>query len=173
MLEPQEREAIEKGFLPVLIIWGAMLASLLIYVLICHLAGEQIRKVPGPEFPIALIRNILTGLAGATLLLAYYMRRVMLRVRPGGSVPDPPVHTGQPTALAKYTMAVIISLALCESIGVYGIVLFFLGADFQILYIFIGASAAAMYFFRPKKGELVEMAMAMHGGELQPPHMLH
>ena len=173
MLEPQEREAIEKGFLPVLIIWGAMLASLLIYVLICHLADEQIHKVPRPEFPIALIRNILMGVGGAALVLAYYMRRLMLRVRPEGSVPDSPLHTGQPKALAKYTVAVIISLALCESIGIYGVVLFFLGADFQILYIFIGASAIAMYFFRPKKEELVEMAMAMHGGEIQPPHMLH
>ena len=173
MLEPQEREVIEKGFLPILIIWGAMLASLLIYVLICHLAGDQIRQAPRPEFPIALIRNILMGIATATLFLTHYMRRVMLRVRPEGPAVDLPLHTGQPRALAKYTTAVIVSLALCESMGIYGLVLFLLGDDFQTLYIFIGVAAIAMYFFRPIKEELVELTLAMHGGEMQPPHTLH
>ena len=79
----------------------------------------------------------------------------------------------QPRALARYTTAVIISLALSECIGIYGLVLFLLGDEYQTLYIFIGAAAAAMFYFRPKREELVDLSMAMHGGEMQPPHMLH
>ena len=171
MLGPEEKEAIEKGFLLNLIIWGAMLASLFVYVLICHVAGDQIQQTHDPEFPIALIRNILMGIAAATLFLTYYMRRVMLRVRSNG--PDSLLKFDHPTALSRYTSTVIISLALCESIGLYGLVLFLLGDDFQTLYIFIGVAAIAMYFFRPIKEELVELTLAMHGGEMQPPHTLH
>ena len=171
MLVPEEKETIEKGFLLNLIIWGAMLASLFIYIIICHVAGDLIRETPNPEFPIALVRNILFGISAAELLLAYYLRNTMLRVRSNGA--DSLLEFDHPTALSRYTSAVIISLALCESIGLYGLVLFLLGDEYQNLYIFIGVAAIAMVFFRPKREELVELAVAMHGGEIQPPHMLH
>ncbi len=173
MLGPEEREAIEKGFLPILIIWGAILASLFIYIFISHMAGDQIRRPENPEFPIDLMRNILFGLAGAELLVAYYLRKRMLRGQPEGPAPDIPLSPEQPKALARYATAVIISLAICESIGIYGLMLFLLGDEYQTLYIFIGISAIAMFFFRPKREELVELAVAMHGGEIQPPHTLH
>jgi len=173
MLVPEEKETIEKGFSSVLIIWGAMLASLFIYVFISHVAGDQIRQTQKPEFPIALMRNILFCVAAAELLLAYYLRKRMLRVHPETPAADIPLKTEQPKALAKYTTAVIVSLALSECIGIYGLMLFLLGDEYQTLYIFIGVAAIAMYYFRPKKDELIELAVAMHGGEIQPPHMLH
>jgi len=173
MLGPEERETIEKGFAPIAIIWGALLASLFIYILIAHTMGDQIRQAPRAEFPIALMRNILFGVAAAELLLAYYLRKRMLRVQPEGQTPASPLTSGQPTALAKYTAAVIVSLALCEGIGIYGLILFLLGDDYHTLYLLIGVSAIAMFYFRPKKEELVNTAMEMHGGEMQPPHTLH
>ena len=173
MLVPEEKETIEKGFSSVLIIWGAMLASLFIYVVISHVAGDQIRQTQNSGIPIPLVRNIVFCVAAAELLLAYYLRKRMLRGRPEGPTSDIPLTSEQPTALAKYTTAVIVSLALSECIGIYGLMLFLLGDEYQTLYIFIGISAIAMYFFRPKREELVELAVAMHGGEIQPPHMLH
>jgi hypothetical protein len=53
----------------------------------------------------------------------------------------------------------VASLALSESIGVYGLVLFFLGESFRTLYIFIGISALAMLLYRPKREELETLAM--------------
>jgi hypothetical protein len=40
MLTPSEREAIEKGYLTLKIIWVAMLGLLPIYVIVCHLFGD-------------------------------------------------------------------------------------------------------------------------------------
>ena len=173
MLVPEEKEAIEKGFSSVLIIWGAMLASLFIYVFISHVAGDQIRQTQNSGIPIALMRNILFGIAAAELVLTYYLRKKMLTGRPEGPTSDIPLKSDQPKPLARYTTAIIVSLAICESIGIYGLMLFLLGDEYQTLYIFIGVAAIAMVFFRPKREELVELAVAMHGGEIQPPHMLH
>jgi hypothetical protein len=61
--------------------------------------------------------------------------------------------------VGKYTTFVIVSLALSESIGIYGFVLFLLGDSFQTLYTFIAVSALAMIFYRPKRKELEKLAM--------------
>ncbi len=55
----------------------------------------------------------------------------------------------------------LLSLALSESIGIYGLVLFFLGDSFQTLYIFIGISALGMFHYRPKREEIEKFAVAM------------
>lgn len=61
-------------------------------------------------------------------------------------------------------MALMVSLALSESIAIYGLVLFFLGDDYQSLYLFVGISAIAMFFYRPKKEELEELIRAAMQG---------
>ena len=44
------------------IIWSAMLVTLLIYVLICHLVGDGIRQSISPDFPLTMLRNVLGGI---------------------------------------------------------------------------------------------------------------
>ena len=70
------------------------------------------------------------------------------------------VRWNTPPFLAKYITTVIVSLALSESIGIYGFVLFLLGYNFQTLYTFMIVSALAMVFYRPKREELERLAMA-------------
>ena len=60
--------------------------------------------------------------------------------------------------MARYTPAVVISLAISESIAIFGLVLFILGDDFQTLYIFLVVSAIAMIFHRPKNEELRQLS---------------
>ena len=157
MLEETGRVALEKGLRILWIIWAAMLGSLFIYVFICHQVGEEIRGNMNPEFPIGLLKNILYGAVIVTLLFAHFLRRFMLTGRFGSSEVrpyKPGSISNQPALLAKYTIAVLVSLALCEGIGIYGVVLFFLGDDLQTLYIFITISALSMFFYRPKMEEL-------------------
>ena len=67
--------------------------------------------------------------------------------------------------------AMIVSLALSESIGVYGLVLFLIGDSFQTLYIFIGISVVAMFFYRPKREDLETLATAIHTKSAPPPEL--
>jgi len=163
MVEAQEKAAIDKGMQTLWIIWAAMLVSLLMYVFICHQPGVGFKGFGGSDFPIGLLRNIFFGAGSAAWLMAYFMRRSMLSVRAGISKPKPVermVKWNAPPCIAKYATTVIVSLALSESIGVYGFVLFLFEGGFKTLYTFIGISALAMVFYRPKREEVERLATA-------------
>jgi uncharacterized integral membrane protein len=163
MLEPKESKALDRGMRTLWFIWAAMLVSLLMYVFICHQPGIGFKGVGGTDFPIGLLRNIFFSVGIAVWFMAYFMRRSMLSVRAGISKPKPVEHMVKwdgPPFIARYATAVIVSLALSESIGIYGFVLFLLGGGFKTLYAFIGISALAMVFYRPKREEMEKLAIA-------------
>jgi hypothetical protein len=54
----------------------------------------------------------------------------------------------------RYTTAIIISCAMSEAIGIFGLVLYLLGKNAMDLYVLIALSAVAMLQSRPKKEEL-------------------
>jgi hypothetical protein len=165
MVEVPERGTDEKMLLTLWLIWAAMLGSLLIYVFVCHQFGEKTPQTESPDFPIGFLKNILYVVVIVTLFLTNFLRKLILAGRFGGSeykLSEPGAGSNQLSLLAKYTTATIVSLALSESIGIYGLVLFFLGDSFRTLYIFIGISAVAMFFHRPKREDLEELAIAMH-----------
>lgn len=172
MITETDKEQIEKSFMILRIIWAAILGTLIIYLFICYQFGDQIQQPSRSQFPLATLRNILYGVAAVTLLLSHFFRRFMLTRRPGSSgttALKSPSHSNLSSVLGKYTVALIVSLALSESIAIYGLVLFFLGDDYQTLYFFVGISAIAMFFYRPKKEELEELVRAAMQGMEAPP----
>lgn len=162
MVRISERGGNENRLTFLWFIWVGIFGSLPIYVLICHLAGDEIRPTLGSNFPLDLLRNVLYGVAIFTLLLTPFLRKFMLAGRsrgPGPTTSQPPLISNQTSPMAKYAIAMVVSLALSESIGIYGFVLFLFGDNFQKLYIFVGFSALAMFFYRPKREELETVAM--------------
>jgi hypothetical protein len=154
----------------------AMLGTLLIYVIICRQFGHEIQQAANIQLPIPNLKYIFLGLSIGTLLLAHHLRRIMLTVRSAGPVlklADQPSYPSQPQTLGKYTAAVIVSLAFSESIGIYGLVLFFLGESLNTFYTFIIVSAFAMFYYRPKQEELAMLAISMKAEQEQPPRYLH
>jgi hypothetical protein len=163
MVEAQKRDAIDKGMKTLWVIWVAMLGSLFIYIFICLQLGEGFMGTERSEVPIDVIRNIFFVVAAAELILTYYLRRFMLKERStvaGAHGVRGPATLNQPPFVGHYSSVVIISLAFSESIGIYGFVLFLLGAGFKTLYIFIAVSALAMVFYRPKREEMEKLAMS-------------
>lgn len=162
MLGEPEKVAIEKGLLMLWIIWAAIFGSLFVYIFICHQFGADIRQNINQNSFVPLLRNILYGVAIITLFLIHILRKLMIAGKFGGfqsASLKPGMQSNQPSFLARYTVTLIISLALSESIGIYGLLLFLLGEDFQTLYTFTGISALAMYFYRPKREELENLAV--------------
>lgn len=160
-MDPTQKKTFENKLLVMWIIWGAMLGSLVIYIIICNLVGDQIRRPMGPDFPLKLLRNILFGVGIAALIATHFIRKFILKRpsgSPGAAPPAPPSPQDIEAICAKYTTAMIISLALCESVGIYGLVLFFLGDSFQTLYTFMVISAAGMFYYRPKREEIDALA---------------
>ena len=141
-----------------------MLFSLFAYVRFCYLLEYEKMTGAQPGFPLALATGVLYVAAIAELFLTYYFRRFMLKVRSDRSherLITRAANLNKSPVMVKYSTAVIVSLALSEVIGTFGVILFFLGKDFGTLYIFIGISAVAMLIFRPKHKEFQRLSEAM------------
>lgn len=160
MMGQQDKEILIKGMNQVRLIWMALFGLLAVYIVICHLMSGKYQAAAGPDFPLEKLRTILYFVAIGTFAITYFLRRVMLKTDASGSVLRI-VKQRHPQNLQKtiatYGRTVIISAAISESIGIYGLVLFLLGDTFQTFSLFIGASAIAMIVYRPKTGELEKM----------------
>ena len=170
-MEAKEQEAIAKGMRMLWIVWGAMLASLVLYIGVCHFLAEQISPRFLPSVPAEMMSNILYGIAAISLFAAHFLRKLLVKNKiklPKATGPKMTSAQNQPPFVMHYFTAVVISLAISESIGLYGFVLFFLWVDFQSLYSFMAIAAAAMIYFRPKREELQGLA-ALEGTETMNP----
>ena len=155
MLGEQEKRQLDRGWLVLNMVWAAMLMTLVAYLVLFLFFGDRFPAAVTPGIPPQTLRNAFLALSVATLIGTRYLRGFMLKKlkKPGAAAPpggNPPLH---PVA-AKYTTLVVISLAISESVGIYGVVLFLVSRNVGDLVIFIGLSAAAMIYYRPKKEEL-------------------
>ena len=164
MLNETEKEAVENGMKQLWLIWAAMMGSLLIYLYIVYAFGGEIRKdvrLPmGEDLPLELLRNIFYGVSVIVLFLGHFIRKWIIKNTSFSAqlYKDRKKFSNQPSYMMKYTAAVVASLAMSESIAIFGLVLFLIGADYQTFYIFLAISALGMFYFRPKRAELDELA---------------
>jgi hypothetical protein len=135
MIDEREKNA---GMTTLRIIWIAMLASLAAYLLAGLLAAPRIRATMGVG-SLSLLRPALYAVGLLTLLAAGHVRRLI---------------QGAAAEMPRYTSAVVASLAMCESVGIYGLILYLLGKSATDLFLLIGISAAAMVYYRPKEEDL-------------------
>jgi hypothetical protein len=143
-------------FLPWLI-QGVLLASLVVYVIVCITLGDQIQQ-PLPEAQRVLIRTILYVVAIVTFPMTNLLRYIQLRLNqtmPFSSI-DP-----EGEAKKRYLVTVIVSMSLIESVGIFGFVMFVLGDNFNTLYIFTGLSALGLFLYRPKVHEYAGIVEAL------------
>lgn len=161
MLEKSELEQLDRAWTVIRIIWGALFASLVVYLLVGKSIEDQLEPM-GADFPLATMKIALFGVSLLTFFITFYVRKTMLKisVRSSPFVPDPSMRTQHPAA-GKYLIAIIVAMALSESIGIYGLVLFFMGKDSAALYQFTILSAMSMFYFRPRKEELLQVAAEM------------
>ena len=143
-------------FLPWLI-QGVMLASLVVYIIVCIALGDQIQH-PLPEAQRVLIRTILYVVAIVTFPMTNLLRHIQLRLNqtmPFSSIAP------EGEAKKRYLVTVIVSMSLIESVGIFGFVMFVLGDNFNTLYIFTGLSALGLFLYRPKVHEYTGIVEAL------------
>jgi len=133
------------------IIWMALLGSLAVYLIVGRFIAPEFAS-PMNEETFAILRIVLLALGLVTLIAATYVRRLILGMGGRSAAAD-----RQASMPQRYASAVIASLAMSESIGIYGLFLFLLGKNEMDLYLLVGISAAAMYHFRPRKEELLDL----------------
>ena len=132
---------------PILIVWIAMLASLPIYAAAWLLGAPTLPPLLDAG-AFGVLRRVLYVAAAAIL---FFVGRVRRLIR--GSAAPLPGAGGAAVPPARDDAAVIVSLAMCESVAVIGLVLFLLGRNTADLFLLLGISAAAMVLHRPKAEE--------------------
>jgi hypothetical protein len=164
MIDPKEKEVLAKAMRINRVIWAAMLSSIGIYILVAHLTEGKIRIAEGAGEVFGLLKTVLLVLGIGELVLIPLIRRLMLRpsfVSPVQGASTAPLTPQSYPAAAKYSAVLIVSLAIAETVAIYGLVLFFLSGDFSTLYLFAALGAAGMLVSRPKMDELEQLALAM------------
>ena len=127
-----DTDMLQKQFNIVRIIWLAMLVSLAIYLVISQLAADAVRQTASDDIPLDLMRRILIGISVAELLFIDFFRKRRLKPQPGAS-PE--------AVIQKYSVTSLVSYAVAESIGIFGMVLYFLGDNVVYLYFLIAISS--------------------------------
>jgi hypothetical protein len=136
------------------ITWMALLGSLALYLVVGRFVAPDFASPLGVE-TFTILRMALIALGLVTLLAAKYVRKMILATGGPSAGPD---QARRPPLLQRYSSAVITSMAMSESVGVYGLLLFLLGKNEMDLYLLVAISAAAMYYFRPRKEELLNLS---------------
>ncbi len=122
------------------------------YLLICHFLADDI-QLHLPEQQRSIIRTVLYILAIIGFPMTNLIRHIQLRLNQ--TMP------GDTPAKNRYLVTIIVSMALSESSGIFGFIMFILGDDFNTLYIFTGMSALAMFLYRPKIEEYTSVIEGM------------
>ena len=151
MMTEQE---VDKRLMILRIIWFAMLMSLVVYLFVAIWVATDLKPSISEE-TYGILRTALYIMSIVILIAAKYVRKLVISGRSQVSQPAPAL---EHLALQKYSGATIVALAMSESIGVYGLILFFLGKNSMDLYLLILVSAAAMVIYRPRKDEMLSLA---------------
>jgi hypothetical protein len=153
MIDNKEVETINKGMVIAKIIWAAMLITLVIYLFVGLYLKDYFQVAVEPDV-FRVLRNVLYAVAVVTLIATKYIRKKVFNAKGMGQYQG---STTESPAFSKYLVAMIVSLALSETLGIYGLVLFILGKNPVDLYLLLFISAAAMFYYRPQKEKIIEL----------------
>jgi hypothetical protein len=160
MITTEESKKIDNGWRALIFVWIAMMMSLFMYLLVGLLTEDTI-DIPMEKSVFEILRNILYFISFVTLIATKYIMKLNLSgkgINLDKAVQQKSNQNTQSTAVAKYTVAMMISLAMSESIAIYALILFFAGKNRLDLYLLILISAAAMFYYRPNKEEIIKIA---------------
>jgi len=164
MLSPDEKKRLTVSMTVNKIVWSAMFASLFVYVVLVNVVEDQLHGVGNIGDSLSILVYALMGVSVITAGLIRWMLGIILAVPFKTSKLGESLGTVTPASTSvegRYATALIVVMALAESIAVYGLVLFIMGVTFEIFYLFVGASALLMLLYRPKMSELEDLATAV------------
>ncbi len=132
---------------------------LLVLLVMCLVFGDKIRENMKGEAPVDLLMTVFLVVGLLSLVLAHFLRKRFLSGKlriPESWQAQTGASSNKPSYLLKYRSAIFIPMVIPASIGIYGFLLFILGAETWILYMFLVISAAGLVYHRPNKYEFID-----------------
>jgi len=150
MAVPPARDELGKACRTARVIGGAMIVSLGLYAVVVSQIQRANAPFAGfaPGVPHDLVRWILAAVALATLGLVRFLQRTILT-----KAALPPVR--------RLHTAAVVGLALCESVAIYGFVLFMVAGRASDFYVFTALALIGFVLYFPRLQPWEERARAM------------
>lgn len=162
MTDRELSERINKSMATLKIIWGAILFSLLLYLGAGLYLSKNLSGGLSDPGTVSLLRAVLFAVSLVTLAVTKILRvKSFANARARGREGE---GKNVGSAVGIYATATIVSLALSESIGIYGLVLSLLGGSTTDLFILVGLAAAAMVYYRPRTDEVMALVTGSDPG---------
>jgi len=157
MLAPDSEPKLNKSILTIRIIYFAFISSLVIYLIIPHLIiklHHGFLKGFAMFEKVYLLKNILYLISILTAVIIFILQRFLsnpnkILLTPGSTNID--------EILKALTSGSIIIFALCESIALYGLVLFLIAGLLKEFYFLIGLSFILLIMCFPKRQKWEEI----------------
>jgi len=161
-MELNNEEPLRKGHRHAVIICSFMIASVFVYAgVVEYLAAKNAPFHGFSPMPAAVydkLRLILLGLALVDFTLIPFMRnRALAGSRRSGTVAT----ANLPEPVMRLLTASMISFALCESIAIYGLVLFLINGGRPEFYLFLLIALAAFAIHFPRYARWQEWLQGM------------
>lgn len=152
---PGQPTPIGAALLLMRLLYAALLASVVIYVVIVHII--PFTPVLAPDRTMTLALAIVAGVLG---LAAPVLRRVLMPPRePDRLGTSTPTHI-HPKRFARTFAAHIVGWALCEAVVVIGLAMAFMTREASTIYPFAGGAVLMFLFLAPRRSELEAVARA-------------
>ena len=131
-------------------LWVALVSSsVIIYFLLAPRYSAQWQP-PLPLEQREMIKTLLYSVAIISLPMTNLMRHVLLRLNATMPFSKKALHI---VAKRRYALTVLLTMAMIESIAVYGFVMVMIGESFNNFYIFESIALLGIYLHRPKMVE--------------------
>jgi hypothetical protein len=160
MLDEREIRKLKAGMLKIWLIWMAMFISLFVMLIVVFVLSKSRPPDAHDAQAMEMITQISYGVALVILVVAYFLRKLMLR----RAAMQRPLESASPISspyAVMYMPAVVVSLAIAETIGAIGLTIFFLNRNLNTLLTFYIISIFGLFFFRPKFEEAEKLALAV------------
>ena len=134
-----------------------MVVALFLYVLVVEMLKQTPSHPTGLEQYFDVLRYVAFALSIGSLFLIKFYRKMFLVDKAGLRLNVLPYKSFSPVP-QRLQFVSITTLAFCESVAIYGLVLFFIGRGSQDFYILLGFSVVLFAIYFPRFSEWEEWA---------------
>jgi hypothetical protein len=139
-MEPGKYQSIETSLRQLRIVHAAMLVSIVLYAFISSHA-------PARPAPASVVLYLIAGICVAEFGVILVLRNKLL----GSAGPISSSAPDEKIVVARWRTACIVTWAMCEAIGLFGLVLRYLGFPMAQAMCFFVAGFALLLLFAPKR----------------------
>jgi F0F1-type ATP synthase membrane subunit c/vacuolar-type H+-ATPase subunit K len=169
-MPPSSSDDLRKAYRITAFVGLAMMACLIVYTVVVELIKKQHAPFGGYA-PIPDAFDTLRYALMAVVVVEFFVIRLLNKLMLSGKAPTRSSPASAPFApnVQRLMSASIVTYALCESVAIYGLVLFLIQGNTGDFYLFLAASLVFFTVYFPRYGNWEEWIAQQERGQTRRP----